>query len=59
MIHANSEYQKILQTLEDMRNQGYTILNPEFVDMCKKRDQLKKSIESSTPTKVTRTFMED
>ena len=59
MIHANYEYQKILQTLEDMRNQGYTILNPEFVDMCKKRDQLKKSIESSTPTKVTRTFMED
>lgn len=59
MIHANYEYQKILQTLEDMRNEGYTILNPEFVDMCKKRDQLKKSIESSTPTKVTRTFMED
>lgn len=59
MIHANSEYQKILQSLEDMRNQGYTILNPEFVDMCKKRDQLKKSIENSTSTKVTRTFMED
>jgi len=59
MIQNNLEYKEILQTLEDMRTQGYTILNPEFLDLCKKRDDLKKRIEQSQPTKVTRTFMED
>lgn len=59
MIQNNVEYKEILQTLEDMRTQEYTILNPEFLDLCKKRDDLKKRIEQSIPTKVTRTFMED
>jgi len=57
---SNKEsYEKILKQLEDMRKEGYTIMNHDFRDLCEMRNELKRKIDKNEPSRVYKKFMED
>ncbi len=57
---SNKEtFQKILEQLEDMRKEGYTIMNHDFRALCEMRNELKRKIDNSEPSRDYKKFMED
>lgn len=57
---SNKEsYEKILKQLEDMRKEGYTIMNYDFRALCEMRNELKRMIDKNEPNRDYKKFTED
>ena len=52
-------YEKILKQLEDMRKEGYTIMNHDFRALCEMRNELKRKIDKNEPNRDYKKFTED